>query len=269
MHLYHKSVRSAGCRRHCHRLYVSRHSRCVARIHYHGKVGKLVKNLHRRQIQHVSRVLAVKAADSALAKNYVFVSARHNVFGGHQKFLYCRAESALEQYRLAYATELTQKLKVLHISCAYLYHIHLLEHRQMYGVHYLGNYGHTVALTRLAEVSDALLVKSLEIVRRGTWLERAAAQYSRARRLDSGGNTLHLLCALHRARTCHYRKITAAYPYSRNVNHRVVGVEFSVRALERLGDTLYRLHHFKAFKQLVVNFPSIAHKPHYRLIFSP
>ena len=109
--------------------------------------------------------------------------------------------------------------------------------------HDLGDDRQTGLTLCLEQQLEALGFQTLERVRGGTRLECAAAQKGCTGSLDALGTLDNLRLVLDRARTCHNIEVAGTDLAARNLDDRVLGVEFAVDGLERLGHALYALDH--------------------------
>ena len=109
--------------------------------------------------------------------------------------------------------------------------------------HDLGDDRQTGLTLCLEQQLETLGLQTLERVRGGTRLECAAAQKGCTGSLDALGTLDDLRLVLDRARTCHNIEVAGADLAARNLDDRVLGVEFAVDGLERLGHALYTLDH--------------------------
>ena len=127
-------------------------------------------------------------------------------------------------------------------------------------VHYLGNDGESGLLLCLKQHLNAVCLESLEIVRRGARLERAAAKHGSSRRLYRLCYLSDLLHALNRAGACDKSEYVAANRGISYLDYGVVGVELSVCTLERLTDALDAVNYIEAFKKICVYLAGISYK---------
>ena len=109
--------------------------------------------------------------------------------------------------------------------------------------HDLGDDRQTGLTLCLEQQLETLGLQTLERVRGGTRLECTAAQEGGAGSLNALGTLDDLRLVLNRARTCHNIEVAGADLAARNLDDRVLGVEFAVDGLERLGHALYTLDH--------------------------
>ena len=116
---------------------------------------------------------------------------------------------------------------------------------------------------------DAVRAKSLKVVGRGTGLERTAAKHCSTGELYRLCDFKHLSFAFNRARAGNNREDISAYSsLSGNVDNRVVGMEFTVRALERIGYALYAVNDIETREHFRVDFCRVSDKSDYSLKFS-
>ena len=154
----------------------------------------------------------------------------------------------------------------MHVARTDLNYINVLEKREVFGVHYLGNDGEPRFAFSLDQKLYPFALQALEIVGRGAGLERAAAKHGRACRFYLSCNAQKLLLALDRARSCHNGKYVAANTGIAHLDYTVIGVELAVCALKRLGYTLYGFNDVKTDKKILVNAAGVTHKTDYSLI---
>ena len=126
----------------------------------------------------------------------------------------------------------------MHIARAHLNQIHLLEQVDVLVTHDLGDNRQTGLLLCLEQQADALVVQSLESVRRGSRFKRAAAQHNCSRLLDRTGNRGDLLGCFDRAGTCDNSKITCTDTHTCHIHHGILRMEFAVCLFVWLLDSL-------------------------------
>ena len=206
----------------------------VAGVHHHGQVGHLVQHHHTREVEGVAHT-GLKGADAPLAEDDVLVALGHDVLGAHHELFQRVGKTALEQDGLFLAAYGLEQLKVLHVAGTDLNEVHVLEQGQMLGVHDLGDDGGTGGAAGQLEQVQTFAPHSLEGVRRGAGLERAAAQQGSTGVLHALGAVGDLLFALNAARACDDREIAAADLHAVHVDDAVVRVELAVGLLVRLG----------------------------------
>ena len=236
----------------------------MAGVNYYGQVRKLLEHGHRRKVKGVSGVI-IECAYTAFAKYNALVAAGHYVFRAHQQLFKRVCKAALEQNGLVQLAELFEQFKVLHIPCADLYQINVLEQRQVVNAHYFRNYGKSGLLTGKLQKLYARGLKPLEVIGRGTRLERAAAQHIRAAGLYRAGNGKYLLLVFNGAGARYHAEVAAADLNVANVYDHVVRMELPVAALERLGHALYGIHYAKAGYKVHVYAARVAYQAKNRL----
>ncbi len=131
---------------------------------------------HRTHVEHVARRI-LEGTHAALAQHHVGIAFRQDVLRRHQHVLDRGAHAALQQHRLMGLADLLEQVEVLHVAGADLEHVAVAFHqRHLTRVHHFGDDRHPVLVAHVAEDSQALLAQSLEAVRTGARLERAAAK---------------------------------------------------------------------------------------------
>lgn len=126
--------------------------------------------------------------------------------------------------------------------------------------HDLGHDRQTGLALGLKQQFETLGLQPLEGVGRGTRLERAAAQEGCARFFDRLGYLDDLRLALNRAGTCHDVEVSRADFASRDLDDRVLGMEFAVDSLEWLGHTLHTLDHVIGHNVPFIELGGVAHQ---------
>ena len=112
----------------------------------------------------------------------------------------------------------------------------------------------------LEQQLEAFGLETLERVGGGARLERTAAQEGCAGCLDALCALDDLRLVLDRARTCHNIEVAGADLAARDLDDRVLGVEFAVDSLERLGHALYALDHVIRHNVTFVQTGRVAHQ---------
>ena len=120
--------------------------------------------------------------DAALAEHDVEVAALRDVLGRHQPLLDGGVHAALEQDRLAGRADGLEQREVLHVAGADLKHVGVrADQVDARRVDDLGDDRQADLRPDLGQDLQAGLAESLERVRRGPRLERAAAEQARRR----------------------------------------------------------------------------------------
>ena len=112
----------------------------------------------------------------------------------------------------------------------------------------------------LEQQLEAFGLETLERVGGGARLERTAAQEGCAGCLDALRALDDLRLVLDRARTCHNIEVAGADLAARDLDDRVLGVEFAVDSLERLGHALYALDYVIRHNVTFVQTGRVAHQ---------
>ena len=189
---------------------------------------------HTGQVQRVAHT-GLEGADAALTEDDVLVALGHDVLGAHYELFQRVGKAALEQDGLFLAAHGLEQFKVLHVAGTDLNEVHVLKQGQMLGVHDLGDDGGTGGAAGQLEQVQTFAPHSLEGVRRGAGLERAAAQQGSTGFLHALGAVGDLLFALDAARACDDCEIAAADLHAVHVDDAVVRVELAVGLLVGLG----------------------------------
>ena len=105
---------------------------------------------------------------------------------------------------------------------------------------------------------QALGLEALEIVRRRSWLERAAAQQLRARLFDVIRNPYDLLFGLDGARARDHREVAAADFDAAHVDNGIVRMELAVAAFEGVGHAANGVDNIEARNQIHVDRLGVA-----------
>ena len=92
-----------------------------------SRTPKSVKHRNSGQVQSVPSV-CLKGTNSSFAENNIFIAACHNVLCAHKKLLQGICKTPFEKNGFVCSTKLLKKLKILHISCAYLNYIDIGKH---------------------------------------------------------------------------------------------------------------------------------------------
>ena len=142
------------------------------------------------------------------------------------------------------------------------------KERQVLDVHQLRHDGKPRLLLGNLQQAQALLVQTLEVIRRGARLERAAAKQLRARGLDGLGDIDDLLLGFHGARPRDHGEMPAAELRVAHAHDGVVGVELAVAALERVGHALDGIDDIQTFQQRHIDPARIADQTQHGLILA-
>ena len=244
MRLDHQAVRAHGHGSLGQRGHHKGDAGSVAGVDDHRQMGHLFQHRHGGNVQRVAHA-GLKGADAALAQHHVGVALGHDVLGAHHQLLQGGGQAALQQHRGLQAAHGFQQLKVLHIACADLDHVHvgILKQVDVLVVHQLGHDGLAGHSAGLLQKLQALGTQTLKAVRAGAGLECAAAQDAGTRGLYALGHIGDLLLAFHAAGTGHHGKVPAADLVPAHVHDGVVRVELAVGFLVRLGHAAACLHH--------------------------
>ena len=234
MHLNNQAIRTYCYCRLSQRLYHPPHACCVARVHNNRQMAELLHSRNRAEVQRITRV-CFEGTDTTLAEDNIFIALTHNVFCRHQPLLNRRSQTTLQQNRLIGFAQFLEQLKVLHIARADLNQVNILN-KALYHVrrHDFRNNRQTGLCLSCLQKIQALLLQSLEGVRRGTRLESTATHQRCACCLHILSNACNLLLRFHRARTGNNLQLFAAEGYAADINNAVLRMEHAVRTLERL-----------------------------------
>ena len=223
-----------------------RHHPCVAAgvagVYDDGQVGHLMKHDHAGEVEGVAHT-GLKGADAALAENDVLVALGHDVLGAHDELLEGVGETALEQDRFFLTAYSLEQFEVLHIAGAHLDEVYVLEERQMFGVHDLGDDGRAGGTAGQLEQVETLAAHPLKGVGGSAGLERTAAQQGSTGCLDALGAVGDLLLALDAAGAGDDGEAAAADLHAFHVDDAVVRVELAVGLLVRLRHAAAGLDH--------------------------
>ena len=150
----------------------------VRRIGSHRKMRELVHDGDRANIQRIARV-GFEGANTALAKNDLIVSARHNVFGREQQLFQGRRDASFEQNRLIDFPQFAQQIEILHVARAYLQDIEVGQHHlDLRNLHDFADHQQSKLIAGFAQKFKRFQTQSLEGIRRTARLESAAAKYA-------------------------------------------------------------------------------------------
>ena len=268
MDLDHNAVGPGSGSGHGHRLHQVGVTGGVAGVHHHGQVGQALQHGHHGQIQGVAGVSRLIGTDAALTENDILVAVGHDVLGAHQQLLDGPGQAALEQDGLLGLAQLLQHVEVLGVSRAHLDHVHLLEQRQVADVHDLGDNGQAGGLFGFQQQADALGAQALEVIGRGTGLERTAPQEVGPGGLHLLGNINDLLLRLHRAGAGNEAEVAAADGGRPGHDGGVVGVELAVDRLERVGDPCHGIDDVQALQHFHIDLAGVADEAQDGLVLS-
>ena len=172
----------------------------VGGVDDHRQVRLLLEHRDRAEVERVPG-RGLEGLDSPLAEDDPVVPLPRDVLGRHQELLHGRGRPALEQHRLVDPPDLRQEQEVLHVAGADLDHVGDLDHLlDVPWVDELGDDREAGLLPGLAQHLEGVEPQSLERVRRGARLERAAAEHRRTGGGDRPGRLERLLPVLDRAR---------------------------------------------------------------------
>src|SRR5207247_9628189 len=120
--------------------------------------------------------------DPALAQNHVGVAAAQDVLRGQEPLFDRGRDAALQEHRLAHVPQLAQQREILHVARADLEDVAVaVDQLDLAKVHHFGDQLQVLRARGVSQQTQALLAKALKTVRRASRLERAAAEYLRAR----------------------------------------------------------------------------------------
>src|SRR5881275_3000609 len=185
-------------------------ARSVRRVDDDGQVRDASNGGDGREVERVARVLG-EGAYAALAEDDVVVALGHYVLGGEKPLVEHRRQPALQEHGHARAPRAAQQREVLHVARADLYHVAVaLDQVNAVLVQSFGDYLQAERLAYVCENLHAVFAESLEGVRGGARLERAAAEEARAASADGLRDLERLLAALDGARARDDRHLVAA-----------------------------------------------------------
>src|SRR5882724_9060351 len=139
-------------------------------------------------------------ADAALAKHDVVVALRHDVFGGHEKFVERGGHTALEEDGLFGAAGALEEGEILHVARADLNDIGVfLDEVERFAVDGFGDDAEAVRGADFRENFQSCFTKTLKTVRRSARFVGTAAKETRAGFFDAFGNGEALLFGFHGA----------------------------------------------------------------------
>jgi len=162
--------------------------------------------------------------------------------------------------------QLLEKLKILHVPGSNLYHVHILKQRNVLRVHDLRHYGQSRCLLGLQQQLQSFSLQPLEIIRRGTRLERSASEHGRSRCLDGPGHLDYLLLRFHRAWSRNDCEFTSAYLCSIDIDYGILRMEFTVGLLERFRYHGHLFHDIQQLQHLHVYAAGVTDESQHRLI---
>ncbi len=257
MHLDDEAVRAArgGGQRHGRNEAVDAGG--VARVDNDRQVRQLVQHGHGREVERVAGVVA-EGADAALAEDDLLVAAGHDVFRAHQQLLERVGQAALEEDGLVRFAELAQQIEILHVACADLQNVHVVEQRKIRDAHDLGDDGQARLFPGDFQQLKALGFETREIIGGGAGLECAAAQHVRTGCLDGFGHGDDLFFRFNGARACDHAEMAAADLHIADLHDGIVWMVFAIAAFERLGHALDAVHNVEAGDQIHVHAAGVA-----------
>src|SRR5271168_1736334 len=243
VHLHDQSIRANRHPRARQRGHQAAPSCRVAGIQNHRQVRQFLQRRNRRDVASVSRH-RFKRANPPLAQNHLGISVRRNIFRGHQQFFYRAAQPALQQHRPAALSERLQQHEILHVARTHLHHVGIFRDQFHVAVaHHFRDNSKPRRFFRFLQQLQSFFFHPLEVVRRSTRLERAAAQQFRAGLGHAFGALHNLLLGFHRTRPGNHHKIVAAKfraRHSIDLDTRFPGAEFLAHEFVRRGNA----HHF-------------------------
>ena len=148
----------------------------------------------------------------------------------------------------------------MHIACADLQNVDILEQWQLGNIHDLGDDRQARGFLCFQEQLDAFSAHALEGVWRGARLECAAAQDRCAGSLDALCHLDDLRFAFNRAWTSDQRQRAAADLCVADFDDRILRMEFAVRVFVWFLDAGDALDNFQRFDELNVYAGSVADK---------
>ena len=164
--------------------------------------------------------------------------------------------------------QLPQQVKVLHVSCTDLNHIHILEKGQIVDVHQLRHNGQAGLLPGNLQKLQTLGLESCKVIGRGAGLEGSASHQFCTRRLDRLCHRHNLLFGFHRAGPCNHHEVACTDFHVANFHHHGFGVKLPVAHLEGLRHTLNAVNNLQALHQVHVHCRGVTHKAQHGLKFT-
>src|SRR5579872_2952575 len=165
MHLNQQAVRSSSNGSASHGRHLIAAARAMRGIGHNRQMRKLFHDRNSRNIQGIAGI-SFKGADSTLAHNHFIIATRHQVFGGEQQLFNGGGNSTFEKDRLAYLTQFTQQIEVLHVARPYLEDIHVRQHkRNLRYLHDLAHHQQPKLVRRLTHEFERILAHPLKGVR--------------------------------------------------------------------------------------------------------
>ena len=219
------------------------------------------------QIQRVARRRLI-SADAAFAQDDLVIAACHDVLSAHQPLLNRVRQPALEQNRLMRLAQHLQQLEILHVARANLNNVHIVEQRQMRGIHNFRHNGQSRCFLRFQQQLQTVLMQPLKRIRAGARLKRAAAQERCARRFDRLGNRDHLLFALHGARAGDNLEQAVPDGHAAAIHHRILRMELTVCFLVGFLNAADSLHCIQRGNEVGVHARRVAHQPQNGAVFA-
>ena len=161
-----------------------------------------------------------------------------------------------------------QQLKVLHVARANLNNVHIVEQRQMRGIHNFRDNGQSRCFLRFQQQLQTVLMQPLKRIRAGARLKRAAAQERCARRFDRLGDRDHLLFALHGAGAGDNLEQAVPDGHAAAIHHRILRMELTVCFLVGFLNAADSLHCIQRGNEVGVHARRVAHQPQNGAVFA-
>ena len=205
----------------------------MARVYDDRKMCQTVQDRYALEIQGVSGVL-LESTDTAFAKDYIFISVCHDVFGSHDPLFVGGIQTAFQKDRAVYLSQMFQKIEVLHISGTDLDQIDFfIENVQMLQGKEFCYDRKSYFFFYFVQNIQPLQSKTLERVRACTRFECAASEQVCAGSFYGTGNFQYLFKGLDGAGTCDVTHVAAADLHAGYVYDGVFRVECAVGQLVR------------------------------------
>ena len=125
----------------------------MARVDNDGQVAQRPNHRNRRHVKQVASQ-RVKPLDAPFAEYDVGVSLGEDVFGAHQKVVNCGTHATLQQHRRGSAADFTEENEILHVPCADLEHVGMLQH--LVQVAWVGDLGDNRKMVAMASMEPLL-----------------------------------------------------------------------------------------------------------------
>ena len=231
VHFHHQAMAADRYRCTAEGNYLVAPARRVARVDDDGKMRLLADYRNSGNVEGIPAVVR-KCPHPPLAKDYLVVSALHDIFGGHEPFLDRRRHPAFQKDRFAGFSRASEQAEVLHAPGPYLDYVGVFFHKvENFVVDGFRDDGHSCFLADACEDSQPFLAQPLEGVRGGPGLEGAAPEDLRAGTFHDSCDSERLAFTLNRARPRHDCEVAVADPDVADFDHRVPFLGFTTHQL--------------------------------------